>query len=130
MRSWLRAGLAALALTLAPTVDAAPKGKAPSTSTASEEVTLERVGYRAPDGARRVSKTYPSPDGEQVAFFEQRDGAIQLVVAIKGGVAARWPVASEHAKLQVYWVGSTEVVLGTDLLQPKARVRWYVARAG
>jgi hypothetical protein len=130
MRPWLQAGLCSLVLAIAPTVGAAPKGNAPSTSAPGEAQILRRVGYQPPEGARLVSKTYPSPDGEQVAFFEERGGALQLVVAIRGGVSARWPVSSEHAKLQVYWVGASEVILGTDLLSPKARVRWYVARAG
>jgi hypothetical protein len=97
------------------------------------QATRKRCGasaIHAPDGSRRVGRVYPSPDGEQVAFFEQQSDDVQLVVAVKGGVSARWPVTQETAKLQVYWVGPTEVVLGTDVLAPKARVRWYVARAG
>ena len=130
MRFWLQAALLGLAVGAAPSAGAAPKGNPPSSPEASDAETLRRVGYHAPDGSRRVGRVYPSPDGEQVAFFEQQSDDVQLVVAVKGGVSARWPVTQETAKLQVYWVGPTEVVLGTDVLAPKARVRWYVARAG
>src|SRR5688572_10375908 len=112
----LQAALLGIVIAAAPTVEAAPKGNAPSTAEASETETLRRVGYRTPEGARRVSRVYPSPDGEQAAFFEQRADDVQLVVAVKGGVSARWVVSQETARLQVYWIGPTEVVLGDDVL--------------
>jgi hypothetical protein len=125
----LQAALLGLVLGAAPAVDAAPKGNPPSTPEASDTESLRRVGYRAPEGAHRVSRVYPSPEGDQVAFFEEQADDIHLVVAVKGGVSARWSVTRATAKLQVYWVGPTEVILGDDVLAPKARVRWYVARA-
>ncbi len=128
----LPAALIALAVGLGPTsAHAAPAAKENpgSTSGASEAEILRRVGYRAPQGAHPVGKLYPDKTGDQVAFFEQRGDTVQLVVAIKGGAAARWPVSPDTARLQVIWVGPSELVLGTDTLAPKVRVKWYVARA-
>jgi hypothetical protein len=133
MPSWMKASMVAIAAvtSLAPlaTADAAPREKSVSSNEDVDDP-VRRVGYRAPEGSRRIGPAYPSQTGEQVAFFEQRGETVQLVVAVKGGATARWPVTPDTANLSVYWVGPTEIVLGTDLLAPKMRVRWYVARAG
>jgi hypothetical protein len=132
MPTWLKAGVVAFAFVsaLAPAarVDAAPREKSDSSPEEADDP-VRRVGYRPPDGARRLGKPSPSQAGDQVAFFEERGEAVQLVVAVKGGSAARWPVSAETARLSIYWIGPSEIILGTDQLAPRMRVKWYVARA-
>src|SRR5687767_14446185 len=108
MAIWLRAGVVAVALVsaLAPAfeLDAAPREKNDSSSGELDDP-VRRVGYRPPEGARQLGKAFPSQAGDQVAFFEERGDAVQLVVAVKGGSAARWPVSPETARLSIFWVG-------------------------
>lgn len=119
MRSWIPAGVLAI-VTLWNSFSLAGESDDPA----------ERVGYHTPDGAKRVGKATPSQTGDEVAFFESRGESVELVVAVKGGAVARWPVAQEHARLAIYWIGPSELVLGQAPLQPKVRVRWTVSRAG
>jgi hypothetical protein len=133
MPIWLKASavaaLLAVALTWNTPASASPNGKPVSTS---EEVhdPARRIGYRTPAGARRLGDLYPNQAGDQVAFFEERNAEVELVVAIAGGAAARWAVSRDTARLSVFWIGPSEIILGTDVLAPKMRVKWYVARAG
>jgi hypothetical protein len=133
MAIWLKAAVVAIAIVSAvawPSVgEASPREKNASSPEELEDP-ARRVGYVAPEGARRLGRAYPSQSGDQVAFFEERGDAVQLVVAVKGGATARWPVSPDTARLSVYWVGPSEIILGTDVLAPKMRVKWYVARAG
>src|SRR5688572_4434974 len=115
MAIWLKAGVVAGALVsaLAPpnAADATPREKTASTPEETDDP-VRRVGYRAPEGARRIGRAYPSQAGDQVAFFEERGEIVQLVVAVKGGATARWPVSADTARLSVYWVGPSEIILG------------------
>ncbi len=131
MRSWLLAiglGLGMGSLVPVPHAEAAPRENRSSTSEESDTTALRRVGYRAPEGAMRISRVFPSKSGDEVAFFERQDRRVSLVVAIKGGVEARWPMSADVEDLAVFWLNKSEIVLGPDLLTPKMRVKWYVAQ--
>jgi hypothetical protein len=75
-----------------------------------------------------VGKVFPSKSGAQVAFFERQSEDVNLVVLVEGGGAARWPLAPDATRLEVYWNGPSEVILGTSPLSPRMRIRWTVAR--
>jgi hypothetical protein len=119
MRSWIPAGVLSL-VALWNTVSYAGEAEDPA----------ERVGYHAPDGAKRVGKATPSQTGDEVAFFESRGESVELVVAVRGGAVARWPVTREHSHLEIFWTGPSELILGTAPLAPRVRVKWTVSRAG
>jgi hypothetical protein len=100
-----------------------------STGAEADETALRRLNYRAPEGARRIGKLFPSKSGEGVAFFERQGEDVSLVVVLSAGATARWTVPPDSAKLDVFWTGPSELMLGTNLLSPKIRVKWQVAQA-
>jgi hypothetical protein len=132
MRTWLCAavlGLGMTAASLAPDAGAAPRENRSSAAAEADEAVLSRLGYRPAPGARRLGRLYPSKAGEGIAFFEQQGREVSLVVVLRAGASARWVVPADSASLDVFWVGPSEIMLGSDLLAPKMRVKWSVAQA-
>jgi len=131
MASRLRPAWVALAflssVNLPPARTFAVEEKAASPPAATDEV-LRRCGYRPSEGAQVLGKPVASPSGEDFAFFEQHAARYELVVCMHGASPARWLVNDRLARMKIFWVGRTEIVLGYELLQPTARVKWEVAR--
>jgi hypothetical protein len=130
MRTWVHAAVLGWLCGIGGTelaATATPRENADSVVGESDDALLRRVGYRAPAGARRVGRVFPSKSGDEVAFFEEREQSVSLVVAIKGGASARWAMSPDATHLEVYWLSSSELVLGKDLLAPRMRVKFYVA---
>jgi hypothetical protein len=132
MTSFDRAVLATLGFALL--VVAGPAWGSPVEKLASAppplaEEGLRRCGYRPPQGAQLVGEPTAGPTGDELAFFEQGAAGYELVVCIKGADPARWPIDARLAKLKIFWIARSEIVLGQHLLAPRARVRWQVARS-
>lgn len=89
---------------------------------------MRRCGYRPAAGAQLLGDPSPGPTGDELAFFEQGAAGYELVVCMKGVNPARWPINAQLAKLKIFWVGRTEIVLGQNVLAPRARVRWQLGR--
>jgi hypothetical protein len=131
MPSFIRSALATLGL--ASLLAAGPTWGSPVEKLASTpppiEEGLRRCGYQPAPGAQLLGDPAPGPTGEELAFFEQGSTGYELVVCIKGVDPARWPVNAQLAKLKIFWVTKSEIVLGQNVLSPRARVRWHVARS-
>lgn len=131
MPSSIRSALATLGF--ASLLSAVPAWGSPIEKTVSTpppvEEGLRRCGYQPADGAEVIGDPTPGPTGEELAFFEQGASGYELVVCIKGVDPARWPVNARLARMKIFWVARSEIVLGQDLLAPRARVRWQLVRA-
>lgn len=74
-----------------------------------------------------ISRPTWRSDGAAVAWLERRDGATHLVVvpdlAEATGVLS-WELPATAARDEIHWVAKNRVVLGPDLLSPRAVASW------
>src|SRR5262245_19255223 len=107
--TWLVLGC--LAILPGPGARAAPsEEKTPSTQAATED-SLRRCGYRPGDGVQVLGKPVVGPTGGELAFFEQHAARYELVVCMHGAAPARWLISDRLARLKIFWVGRTEIIL-------------------
>jgi hypothetical protein len=127
MPNWLRFLALAVGIGIPATAGRAaadtkePPGPAPGS--------LERLGYRPAPGAQVIGAPTRRPGGDEVAFFERNGATYALVVVLPHVAPARWTVTESTTRLHIYWMGPTELSLGTDALAPKMVVRWQVSRS-
>jgi hypothetical protein len=85
---------------------------------------LRALAYAPAPGAHVIGDVVLGPSGHEAAFFEQGRAGYALVVCLEGGAQARWSLSEAATRLQIFWTGASELLLGASLLAPSMRVTW------